>query len=361
MSCGDDETPARGEIVYPPPNVELVELGPAHVLSEEAPSTLAFAIDADERTGRLVVLDFQADQPVVIMSASGEIVARVGARGEGPHEFKDVGSLSTSNGIATVWDRALGRVGDVSIADPGKVTTSRLPVPEGKRVYEVARFRSGDYLLVGQMGEDLAAVARRPLLADDGGSAADYTLELLGTKAVGVPGENDRMKVHFSEASATLNEERDVLALGYQDTGEMVFARPSNGTVIQTTRPGSWPDPTLAEVPGSRVQATSRKSFVGYRAVRQSRDGVWGFFAGNTWDKSHGPIASRDVHAYDWTGTLHAILRLPQRVDDIAVLGDTLYAATNEVVPAIVTWEIPPSVLERLRGANRDLGRSPRD
>jgi hypothetical protein len=319
------------------------------VLSEEAPSTLAYAIDADPYTGRLVVLDFHADRPIVIMSADGEVLARIGGRGEGPHEFKDVGSLSVNNGIASVWDRTLGRVGEVVIAQPSGVATHRLPIPDGKRVSEVARFRSGDYVMVGQMGDDLATVARRPLLVDDA-AKADGTIETLGRKTVSIAGDNEAEKIYFSEASATLNEERDVLALGYQDTGEMIFARASTGAVIRVTRPGRWPDPTLADVPGTRVQAVSPKSFVGYRSVRQSRDGVWGFFAGNTWDRSHGPIASRDVHVYDWDGYLHAILRLSQRVDDIAVLGDTLYAATNEPVPAIVSWTIPPAVLERLRG-----------
>jgi len=353
--CGEQDSAAgigsSRRIVYPPPGISLIELDSAHVVSRDAPSTLAFAIDADAATGRLVVLDYHAEQPVVVMEATGDVVARVGARGQGPHEFQDVGFLSVSDGIASVWDRALGRVGEVSIEEPTEVSTQRLPIPEGKRVLEIARLTSGQYIVAGVMGDVLAAKVRPPLFSDSAPNPA--AVEFLGQGAVQLPGTTDAMRAYLSEASIAVNEDRDIIALGYQDTGEMVFARLSTGEVMKVTRPGRWPEPTLAPVERSGVVAQAPSNFVGYRSVRQSADGVWGLFVGNTWDKSFGPVDNRDVHAYDWSGQLQAILRLPIEVDDVAVLGNNLYGATNELVPAIVSWEVPESVLGAMRNSRQ--------
>ena len=166
------------------------------------------------------------------------------------------------------------------------------------------------------------------------------------------PGSLDDMsgdgRRYILSASAVVDEERDLLAVAYQDLGEMVFARLSTGETLSTTKPGSWPEPDFTRRRGSLAWTHSRDNFVGYRSVEKSEHGVWGFFAGNTWKRSHGPYGSRDVHVFGWDGELKRILRLSQRIDGFAILGDYLYGAVNDPVPAVVRWRIPDHLLSEL-------------
>lgn len=136
LRCAGGES---SKIVYPAPDIPVLDMPAGRVFSTDAPSTLAYAIEADPCTGQLVLLDFYAEQPLVLISSDGVVAGRYGARGQGPGEFDDVRSLSVAGGVATVWDYDLGRLGVLDLRRPSEVETRRLSVPEGKSRGPAAR------------------------------------------------------------------------------------------------------------------------------------------------------------------------------------------------------------------------------
>ena len=88
FACGDGGVSA---IEYPPNDVAFEWLRGEELVSTEAPSTLAYALAADPRSNRLVLLDFYADEPLVILEPDGTIVSRLGGRGTGRVSSKTLG------------------------------------------------------------------------------------------------------------------------------------------------------------------------------------------------------------------------------------------------------------------------------
>ncbi len=337
LACRDDEL---GAIEYPPKDVPLEWLDERELVSLDGPSTFAYELAADPITNRLVLLDFYADQPIVILETNGEIVARIGGRGEGPGEFEDVRTVTMHDGQAYVWDGSLKRLSSVSMDDPTTVHTLFSVTQEGRFVGEVVPLSGGGYLAIGKMGDALAVRFQDPTQAG----------VPIGSAPRNLADRREFIRVFNSMAYATVDEERDLLIVAYFTLGEIVFARLSTGETIRTTKPGSWPRPMV--VPESGTWRESPDNFVGYRDVMKSAEGVWGFFSGNTWNKSHGPYGSRDVHVYGWDGELKQILRLSERIDGLAVLNGYLYGSVNDPIPAVVRWRIPDHVLDELRSVS---------
>jgi len=331
VGCGQD-------IEYPPPETPIEILRDEEVLSTDVITTTAYWIEADPSTGRLVTLDYHADSPVVVFDTSGTVMARLGRRGEGPGELKDTRSLTVSDGIGYVWDLSQGRYGRFDVASPTKLETvslgTELPV-----VLEVEPLSSGTLLLTGNMGTSLAVSLQ----------AGTETLEFIGhapATVLRLAGDDESLQMYLSKSSSAVNETADMVALGYYHTGEIVFARLSTGETVVETRPGNWADVSFSRKYERRgLRKTTDKSFLGYRTVKATEDGVWAFCICNTRDLSNKsfPYARRDVHYYSWSGELVRIYRLSRSVEDIAVLGQYLYATVNDPVPAVVRWKLPAS------------------
>jgi hypothetical protein len=259
-----------------------------------------------------------------------------------------VRSLTVKDGAAHVWDFNLHRLTRVPIRNLDEPLSSRqLQPPESslpRLILEVEPLNSGHLLLFGQMGSDLASVVE------------DSMVVPFGPGVVDIPGSSEAIRTTLSRASAIVNEARGTIAAGFVHTGEMVFANASSGAIMTVTKPGSWPPPeTHAGRAGGRtVLSRSRDNFLGYRSVKQSRHGVWGLFIGNTLELTHGSYASRDVHLYDWNGRLRRIMRLSVPVGDIAVNSEYLYGVDNELVPRLLRWKLPSTLLDELNGALGD-------
>lgn len=335
---------AEMEIEYPSRGIPLVWLELEEVISTDAPSTLAYEIDADPESGRLVLLDFYADRPVVIMEPDGQVVARVGSRGEGPGEFEDLRSVTVSEGRAYVWDGTQNRVTSIDIANPVSATTEvTIPNPLRRLILEVEPLSDGSILAIGKMGDHLALRYSDP--------AAEGVP--LGSAPPSLGGDPEQFRIYNSQASAIVSEEKNLLVVGYLSLGEMVFARLSTGEHLETTKAGAWPTPKLVRRGGPGNWRNSLDNFVGYRTVDQSPLGVWGLFHGNTWRRDWSEYRSQDVHAFSWDGELRYILRVSRMMAGLAVLGNYLYACVNDPTPAVVRWRIPDHVLDELRAASR--------
>lgn len=321
------------QIEYPAPGVPIVQLSGEETLSTTAPVTFAMRIAADPITGRLVMLDFYADEPVVVMESDGSVVARLGGRGEGPGEFEDTRSVTVSGGRAYIWDGTLDRVSSFDVAVPDELTTvsAMTDVPLAN---DIAPLSTGDFLLVGHMTLDLGARIDADLShVQPWGSAPASMIEAAG--------KDEKRRRMFDRTSFAVNEARDVAAIGYTYLGDMVFARISSGETLSVAKAGTWPLPR----PESRKSwAISDDSFVGYESVKGTPEAAWGLCVCNTNTgayKVH-PYGKRDVHMFNWSGELLRIYRLTRGVADIAVLGDWVYGLVNDPVPAVLRWPLPP-------------------
>ena len=331
LGCGQ-------RIEYPLPETPIELLEDEEVLSRDVITTTAHWIDADPESERLVTLDYHADSPVVVFDTTGTVVARLGSRGEGPGEVRDTRTLTVSGGIGYVWDQKQNRYGRFSMEAPAEFSTVTI-AEEIPLIWEVEPLSSGDLLVTGNMGSSLALK-----LSTDPDSVEPWGLA--PTVLRRVAGEDELMQNFYSKTSVAVNEKADAIALGYYYTGEMVFARLSTGETFAESVPGRWPDVRLSRKYQRRgLLETPNESFIGYRSVKGTPDGVWAFCICNTRDLGNKsfPFARRDVHYYSWSGELVRIYRLSRSVEDIAVLGGYIYATVNDPVPAVVRWKLPAS------------------
>lgn len=321
------------QIEYPAPGVAIVQLEGEETLSTTAPVTFAMRIAADPVSDRLVMLDFYAEQPVVVLESDGSVVARLGARGEGPGEFEDTRSVTVDRGRAFIWDGALHRVSHFDVADPVELTTVS-PMTDMPLANDIVPLSSGDFLLVGHMGLDLGARTDSQLTRVRPWGSAPPSM-------AAAAGRDERRQRVFDRASFAVNEARDVAAVGYTYLGDMVFAQISSGETLHVQKAGSWPLPRLQ----SRDSwAVSDDSFDGYESVKGTLEAVWGLCICNTLTGAYTvhPYGKRDVHMFTWEGELVRIYRLTRGVTDIAVLGDWVYGLVNDPVPALLRWPLPP-------------------
>lgn len=323
-------------IEYPLSSTPIELLQGEEVVSTEIITTGGYWIEADPQTGRLVTLDYLADAPVVVFDTTGRVLARLGARGEGPGEVKDTRSLNVFQGTGYVWDRSQNRYGWFDMESPIELTTATLET-ELPLIWEVQPLSSGGLFVTGSMGTNLAVKVESGEAAPWGGSPAVLQR---------VAGEDERLQRFFSKAAAAVNEAADVVALGYYHTAEMVFARLSTGEIISETLPGNWADPRLSRKYQRRgIMEMTEDSFLGYRTVKATPEAAWALCVCNTANRANKsfPYTRRDVHYYSWSGELVRIYRLSRSVEDIAVLGGYLYATVNEPLPAVVRWKLPAS------------------
>ena len=321
------------QIEYPAPGVPIVQLAGEETLSTTAPVTFAMRIAADPASGRLVMLDFYADEPVVVMEGDGSVVTRLGGRGKGPGEFEDTRSVTINRGRAYIWDGTLQRVSHFDVAAPETPTTippmTDMPVANG-----VVPLSSGDFLLAGHTMTDLGALADAQLTRVLPWGSVPPIMRAAA-------GRDERRKRLFDRSSFAINEALDVAAVGYTWLGDMVFARISSGETFRVQKVGSWPLPRLEP---ENPFAVSDDTFAGYESVKGTPEAVWGLCVCNTRTGAYTvhPYGKRDIHMFTWEGELVRIYRLTRGVADIAVLGDWVYGLVNNPFPAVVRWPLPP-------------------
>lgn len=320
------------QIEYPAAGVPIVQLTGEETLSTTAPITFAQRIAADPATDRLVMLDFYAEQPVVVMRSDGSVVTRLGGRGKGPGEFEDTRSVTVSRGRAYVWDGTLERLTHFDVSDPVELITVTLRATV-LPVIEAVPLSTGGFLLAGRMRRDLGVRIDSALTDPQPWGSAPASM-------TAAAGKDEKRQIVFDRASLAVNEARDVAAVGYTYLGDMVFARIASGETLNVRKAGSWPLPRLFS---RKSWGVSDDTFAGYESVTGTPEAVWGLCVCNTRGVGYRvhPYSTRDIHVFTWDGDLKRIYRLTRGVEDITVLGDWVYGLVNEPAPAVLRWPLP--------------------
>lgn len=293
----------------------------------------------------------------VIDARDGSLVASVGEPGEGPSELMGPSTLTRD------------RAGRLWVLD---LVTQRMTRIDLGRLAESGAWADSSFQLHGALVTDLSWTSDRGLIAGGVFSEARFGLldgsGTLTAQAGRFPGaEGDmpavlRQQAFESRFASHPDGRRFAVAARYAGRIDIVDEGGlSRGQVtapvpfepeFEVTRKGDFPVATFPP-----------ESTTGYIDVAATRDFVLGLFSG----RSEADFPGRDnyagdIHVFDWTGELVAVLRADRDLFAITVdeTRGRLLAIVHDPVPAILAFALPtlrpPAAL-----VSADLDRSARD
>lgn len=330
--------PARPDDDLAPPSVNRVALTGTLVYDGELlamPTQIAVVND------RIAMVDGFAERPIHVLDASGEYIAGLGRSGEGPGEFEWPRALepATDGDGFWVYDMGLSRLTLVepdrweSIPASGRVT---LPIHGPGMVTNVVHRGSGGFLAAGFFSE-----GRLGHFTRDG--EWDGTSGDIPASEIEAPPE---VLQHAYRGNLKANPSGSRLVFANRHAGFLeVFS--SEGEPIRRIEGPFAFEPVFNVKMGEQGPslATGDDLRFGYVDVATTNDRIYALFSGRT-RAGHPDEAfyGRDVHVFDWGGTLLSVMHLDSDAMAIAVdpQRDRLLAVRHLPTPAVLSYRLAP-------------------
>ena len=293
---------------------------------------------------RIALVDGFAERPIHVLDAAGGYITGLGRAGEGPGEFEGPRALEpTTDGDGFwVFDAALSRL---TLVEPDRWES----VPASERVTLSVRgpamvtslVRRGDdgFIAAGFFGE-----GRLGHFTGDGEyEGASGTLPTSDNEA---PPE---VLQHAFRGNLKSDPAGARLVFANRNAGFLEVFTSEGEPVRRIDGPFEF-DPVFRVRMGERGPslATGEDLRFGYVDVATTRDRIYALFSGRT--RAGHPddaVYGRDVHVFDWDGTLHSVLNLD--ADAMAIAVDLrrgrLLVVRHLPTPAVVSYDLPPGRL----------------
>ncbi len=300
---------------------------------------LGVPVDLAPVDGVVVVLDRHGEKNLhLIDAAGGTLIASVGNPGEGPAEFM---------APATITRDADGRVW---ILD---TTTQRMTRIDLARLGEATGWADSSFQLHGALVTDLSWTSSSGLLA--GGAFLDARFGLLDrsgalTREVGafpsLPGDLPtvlRQQAFQSRIAGRPDGRLFAVAARYAGRIDIVSGQGESRGQVSAPIPFE-PEFVVGKKGSFPVAMFPPESALGYIDATAGRDFIFGLFSGRSEADFPGrDNYARDIHVFDWKGSLVAVLRADRDVFAIALDEDRhrLLAIAHDPVPAILSFPLP--------------------
>jgi hypothetical protein len=336
---------AFGSHTSPPPSddlgtVDVNSVAPIGTLLYDG-ELLAMPTQIVVSNDRIAMVDGFAETPIHVLDPAGRYLAGYGRAGEGPGEFEGARALEpTADGQGFwVFDAALSRLTLVepdrweAIPASARVT---LPIHGPAMVTNVVRRGDDGFLAAGFFGE---------------GRLGHFTYEgeyegasgAIPTSEIEAPPE---VLQHAYRGNLKADPEGKRLVLANRHAGFLeVFS--SDGDPIRRIEGPFAFEPAFRVKSGERgaSMATGEDLRFGYVDVATTSDRIYALFSGRTRAGHPGEaIYARDVHVFDWDGTLRSVIHLDADIMAIAVDSrrGRLLAVRHLPTPAVVSYELAP-------------------
>lgn len=327
VGCGDQYEGYR-----PPEGVGITRLVVSELLVEEDIRGLAY--DFDVSGSWMVVADIFADSAIMILDTAGNVVRRLGQKGEEPGETQTITDLVLRRDTAWIWDAGLNRLYSLDLADPQSLLVGRtLPPPGGGSVSAVHRAKNRFY---GTGRSRLGIFAEW--------SADSSVAHWRGEFSRMLANLSKDQRWHVSYAFSAIEPDLGRLAIGLHQTGEFMIIDIETGSTLSERQIGSWPILTERVTRGDAwTYRMMEESIMGYYGVSPSLEHVAALFIGKPEAEAdlENSYDARDVHLFDWNGELLKIYHLDRPVVDIALTEDRLYGLVVEPIPQVRVWGLP--------------------
>ena len=349
VAFGASTPPLPDDDLGPPP-VEVIPLAGTTLYDGDVlamPTQIAIARD------RIALVDGFAERPVHVLDLAGRYVAGLGRSGEGPGEFEGARALEpTADGQGFwVFDAALSRLTLVepdrwdAISASSRVT---LPLRGPAFVLSLVRRADGGFLAAGFFGE-----GRLGHFTADG--EYEGASGVLPTSDIEAPPE---VVQHAYRGNLKADPAGNRLVLANRHAGFLeVFT--SDGESVRRID-GPFPfEPVFKVKMGEKGPslATGESLRFGYVDVAATTDRIYALFSGRT--RAGHPddaVYGREVHVFDWDGTLQSVLQLD--ADAMAIVVDPqrgrLLTVRHLPSPAVLSYELGPETRLAVRMARAD-------
>lgn len=300
---------------------------------------LGLPVDLELSEGAVLAIDRRGAKSVhVIDAADGALLASVGNPGEGPSEFM-APSTVTRDPVGRSW-----------ILD---ISTQRMTRIDLERLREGEAWADSSFQLHGALVTDLSWTSESGLIA--GGVFSEARFGLLDGSG-SLTAQAGRFPAMRGEVPAVLRQQAFESRFAPHPDGHRfaVAARYAGRIDLIDSRGIAYGEVTapLPFEPEFRVQrkgdfpvaAFPPTSTTGYIDVAATADFVFGLFSGRTEADFPGrDNYASDIHVFDWSGTLVAVLRADRDLFAITVdeMRDRLLAIVHEPMPAIVSFQLP--------------------
>ena len=320
----------------PPPVTRLAPSGSVLYDGE----VLAMPTQIAVSSGRIVLVDGFAERPIHVLDAAGHYLRGLGRSGEGPGEFEGPRAVEPADGGEGFWvfDAALSRLTLVEPERWGAIPASErvtLPVHSPSLVTNLVRIPNGGYLAAGFFGE-----GRLGHFTDDG--AYEGASGSIPGSSVEAPPE---VLQHAYRGTLKADPSRSRLVLANRHAGFLeVFT--SDGESVRRID-GPFPfEPVFQVKQGERGPslATGEDLRFGYVDVATTTERIYALFSGRTRAGHPGEaVYGRDVHVFDWEGTLREVLHLDADAMAIAVDPEQhrLLVVRHLPTPALLSYALP--------------------
>lgn len=311
------------------------------------------ASDFAVRGDRIVLLDMFADSAIVVFDTAGNLIRRLGARGDGPSEVRNLTHVDIPGDTATLWDAGHRRLYRLVLSEPeSELMTVPIP-PPSNGVIDRAFARGGGYVGTGLTYEGV--YFEWPSADTIGRWRAEQSRILRELP--------EMRRFMASAAFSTIKPDRTRLAVGHLDTGELLIVDLNEGVVLFENRVGAWPVEweTIDRGGGNVQHRLAAESLLGYARVKEADQSVAALFVGKPRKEAQLQMSfdARDVHIFDWDGNLQAAYRLDRPVTDIEVRGRKLFGLIAEPIPQLVVWTLPKEIPEMAYGGCNGPSSSP--
>ena len=316
-ACSD-----AGQEVGPP--VPVAELTASRVLARDELRGEA-AISVLPWNGQLYVGVLGADSIIAVYEPSGRVVRHYGPEGDGPGGLRSVSNFEPWQDGIWVWDPRSGRG---SILQPGGDPPIEpvWTIPDGEK-YLRARPTDNGVVLSGSYFEpSLFSVWREGMPTPERRGALPPLAAANWDTPWGI-----------TPSSAVLSPDGERIAVLFSHTGEVVIASVPDGAVLATSRTGDWD----IEIDAQEFRLLSP---IGYVSAVAYGDAIYASWSGRAEDREaerDNRFHAREIHVFDWQGTLRERLLLDRPGAVVAATEGQLFTVWMEPLPEVRVWELP--------------------
>jgi hypothetical protein len=336
---GNRVTTPRNNDPLPMPDAAVYALqGTVHHEGDHLGMPMGLAVIGET----LVATDRFADRSIhVVDLGTGNLRASVGREGEGPGEFTGASSIDGVRGDdEQVWifdaqTQRLTRVDLSALESDGEWAREFVSLRGSARVTNPVRTASGEVLAVGFFPE-----GRFGVFGQDG-----RQMDALGA----LPEWSDPIPAgvlqHAFTGTIKSDPARLRFAVGARHAGLLEIFDATGSRLARARVPDEFGPRFSVNVRDDRATMASGDDMrFGYVDVATTSNRIYGLFSGRTRGEfPRQAFYARQIHVFDWTGELEAVLGLD--VDVIAIAADekdgVLYAIRHDPRPAIVRYELP--------------------
>ncbi len=295
----------------------------------------------------IVVTDRGGSPHVTVFDrASGQIVRRFGASGRGPREFRGVYWLFTESHDPPrvwLWDYMNIRASLLDLDAPDS-----LLIADQFRVEVAAQITSpailGDTIVAGGFYADMVLLT------------FDRDQNVLSRVVGDLPYTEDDVEVAVALQMLNMNSiafdpSRTRAAIAYQRVNRVDMFRMNGTQLASGVSPRTIPPPKYQFSPsGTFLWEEMTPTYVD---VDASDSYVYALFKGSQSIGEREARLSYRVDVFTWDGEYVTELFLDHDLNEIAVTQDDslLYGAAQEPFPAVVEWNLPAWLRERVRGS----------